>query len=43
MQFGFMKSKETIDTIFVVSQMQEKFRVKDKKLNIYIKLNSHNR
>ena len=27
-QFGFMKSKETTDAIFIVRQMQEKFRAK---------------
>jgi len=32
MQFGFMKGKGTIDAIFVVRQMQEKFRAKGKKL-----------
>jgi len=32
MQFGFMKGKGTIDTIFVIRQMQEKFRMKRKKL-----------
>ena len=32
MQFGFMKGKGTTDAIFVVRQMQEKFRVKGKKL-----------
>jgi len=28
MQFGFMKGKETTDAIFIVRQMQEKFRAK---------------
>jgi len=28
MQFGFMKGKGTIDAIFIVRQMQEKFRAK---------------
>jgi len=32
MQFGFLKGKGTIDTIFLVRQMQEKFRPKEKKL-----------
>jgi len=32
MQFGIMKSKGTTDAIFTVSQMQENFRVKAKKL-----------
>ena len=32
MQFGFMKSKETTDAIFMAGQMQENFRVKGKKL-----------
>ena len=32
MQFGFMKCKGTTDAIFIVRQMQEKFRVKGKKL-----------
>jgi len=32
MQFGFMKDKGTTDTIFIVRQMQEKFRAKGKKL-----------
>jgi len=32
MQFGFMKGKGTTDAIFVVRQMQEKFRAKGKKL-----------
>jgi len=31
MQFGFMKSNETTDTIFIVRQMQEKFRAEGKK------------
>jgi len=31
-QFGFMKGKGTTDAIFTVIQMQEKFRVKGKKL-----------
>jgi len=31
-QFGCMKGKGTIDAIFVVRQMQEKFRMKSKKL-----------
>ena len=31
-QFGFMKGKGTTDTIFIVRQMQEKFRAKGKKL-----------
>jgi len=30
-QFGFMKGKGTTDAIFVVRQMQEKFRAKGKK------------
>jgi len=32
MQFDFMKGKGTTDAIFIVRQMQEKFRVKGKKL-----------
>jgi len=32
MQFGFMKGKGTIDAIFIVRQMQEKFRAKGKKV-----------
>jgi len=32
MLFGFMKGKGTIDAIFIVRQMQEKFRAKGKKL-----------
>jgi len=32
MQFGFMKGKGTTDAIFLVRQMQEKFRAKGKKL-----------
>jgi len=32
MQFGFMKGKGTSDAITVVTHMQEKFRVKAKKL-----------
>jgi len=32
MQFGFMKAKGTTDAIFIVRQMQEKFRTKSKKL-----------
>ena len=31
-QFGFMKGKGTTDAIFIVRQMQEKFRAKRKKL-----------
>ena len=31
-QFGFLKGKGTTDAIFIVRQMQENFRVKDKKL-----------
>jgi len=30
MQFGFMKGKGTTDAIFIVRQMQEKFRAKGK-------------
>jgi len=30
MQFEFMKGKGTTDTIFIVRQMQEKFRAKGK-------------
>ena len=30
MQFGFVKGKGTIDAIFVIRQMQEKFRVKSR-------------
>jgi len=32
MQFGFMKGKGTTNAIFIVRQMQEKFRAKGKKL-----------
>jgi len=32
MQFGFMKGKGIIDSIFIVRQMQEKFRAKGKRL-----------
>jgi len=32
MQFGFMKVKGTTDAIFMARQMQENYRVKDKKL-----------
>jgi len=32
MQFGFMEGKGTTDAIFIVRQMQEKFRAKGKKL-----------
>ena len=32
MQFGFVKGKETTDTIFMARQMQENFRVKGKKI-----------
>ena len=32
MQFGSMKGKGTTDAIFIVRQMQEKFRAKGKKL-----------
>jgi len=32
MHFGFMKGEGTTDTIFIVRQMQEKFRAKGKKL-----------
>jgi len=32
MQFGFMKDKGSTDAIFIVRQMQEKFRAKGKKL-----------
>jgi len=31
-QFGFLKDKGTTDTIFVVRQMQVRFRAKGKKL-----------
>ena len=32
MQFGFMNGKGTTGTIFIIRQMQEKFRAKRKKL-----------
>jgi len=32
MQFGFMKGKGTTDTIFILRQMQEKFRAKGRKV-----------
>jgi len=31
-QFGFMRGKGTADAIFIVREMQEKFRAKGKKL-----------
>ena len=31
-QFGFMKDKGTTDAIFILRQMQEKFKTKGKKL-----------
>jgi len=42
MQFGFISGKETIDTIFVIWQMQEKFTVKGQKLyfDLWIKKNT---
>ena len=36
MQFGFMKGKGTSDAIFMATQMQDNFRVKGKKLNLWI-------
>ena len=32
MQFGFMPGKGTVDAIFIVRRMQEKYQKKDKKL-----------
>jgi len=32
MQFGFMKGRGTANAIFIVRQMQEKFRAKGKKI-----------
>jgi len=32
MQFGFMKGKGTTDAVFIVRQLQDKFRAKGKKL-----------
>ena len=32
MQFGFVRGKGTTDAIFVVRQMQEKFRARGKRL-----------
>ena len=32
MQFGFMPGKETVDAIFIVRMMQEKYQKKDEKL-----------
>ena len=32
MQFGFMRGKGTVDAIFIVRRMQEKYQKKDKKL-----------
>ena len=32
MQFGFMPGKKTVDAIFIVRRMQEKYQKKDKKL-----------
>ena len=34
MQFGYMPGKGTVDAIFIVRKMQEKFQKKDKKLHI---------
>ena len=34
MQFGFMKDKGTTDAIFVLRQMQDKFRTKGKKFYV---------
>ena len=34
MQFQFMKGKGTSDSMFIVRQMQENFRVKGKKFSI---------
>jgi len=34
MQFGLIKGKGTNDTIFIVRQMQQKFRAKEKKLHL---------
>jgi len=36
LQFGFMKGKGTTDAIFMARQMQENFRVKGKKLYLWI-------
>ena len=33
MQFGYMLGRETIDALFVVRRMQEKYNNKEKKLN----------
>jgi len=42
MQFGFMKGKGTIDAIFVVRWVQEKFGVKNKKLYFgFVDLEKH--
>jgi len=38
MQFGFIKGKGTPNAIFIVSQMQEKFRAKGKKLYLILAL-----
>jgi len=34
MQFGFMKGKVATDAIFIVRQMQESFRVKERSANL---------
>jgi len=34
MKFGFTKAKGTTDAIFIVRQIQEKFRAKGKKLHV---------
>ena len=37
LQFGFVKGKGTTDAIFMARQMQENFRVKDKKVSWELK------
>jgi len=41
MEFGFISGKETIDTIFVIWQMQEKFTVKGQKLYFDLWIKKH--
>jgi len=41
MQFGFISGKETIDPIFVIWQMQEKFTVKGQKLYFDLWIKKH--
>ena len=34
MQYGFMSGKGTVDAIFIMTKMQEKYQKKDKKLHM---------